>query len=209
MSTEAFTQTGCSEVRCAESATTLLDGRPMCRKHFLAHAYRYLASVDAQIADAEFHEGRGELAGRLLEEYMRHAADIACAPVAPGNLERAQVLDVLLWASELHGRLRRSPRVRARIPILVRCESLDKPWEEKTETELLSRHGFQFTCRHELEIHQTLLCVRLDKGCQIEARVVWTRRKASGEITAGLEFLADENFWTLETDAREPAAPRS
>ena len=49
---------------------------------------------------------------------MRGAADIACNPAPPSNLERARVIDVLLWASELHGRLRRSPRVPAQIPVL-------------------------------------------------------------------------------------------
>jgi hypothetical protein len=198
----------CSEEGCAETVVASVEERPLCRRHFLAFSYRALESIDAKIVESEFHENHGEATGRLLEECMRHAADIACAPVAPANIEKAQVLDVLLWASELHARLRRSARVPARIPILVRSEAPERPWEEKTQTELLSRHGFQFACRHEINPSDKLICIRLDNGWRTEARVAWTQRKDSGEILAGLEFLTDANFWALGGGAQESTAPK-
>lgn len=136
---------------------------------------------------------------------MRHAADIACAPAPPSNLERAQVLDVLLWASELHGRLRRSPRVSARVAVKLRSET--QQWEERVETQLLSRHGFQLTCGHELNVEDVLFCERLDVGWRTQVRVVWARRKETGATEAGFEFLKDENFWGIAT-AVPPAAER-
>lgn len=128
---------------------------------------------------------------------MRRAADIACAPAPPSNLERAQVLDVLLWASELHGRLRRGPRVKARMAVQLRSE--EQQWEENGETQLLSRHGFQLITRRELNVEDRVVCVRLDNNWQAEARVVWVRRSESGETEAGFEFLTDENFWGIST----------
>jgi hypothetical protein len=188
----------CAAEGCPEAAITLLEERDFCRAHFLATAYRHLESISAQIHDSHFHSEHGESACRFLEQCMRQAADIACGAELPGNLERAQVLDILLWASELHGRLRRGPRVRARIPILVRSEDPMRPWEEKTETRLLSLHGFHFQCRHELQTGAVLTCVRLDNGRRVDARVVWARSKDSGETEAGLQFLTDEDFWSLE-----------
>ena len=133
---------------------------------------------------------------------MRHAADIACAAAPPSNLERAQVLDVLLWASELHGRLRRSPRVRARMAVKL-CSDAQQ-WEETVDTQILSRHGFQLTCSHELNVEDMLTCVRLDNGWRTEARVAWARRKESGETEAGFEFVKDENFWGIATSLPMP-----
>jgi hypothetical protein len=122
-------------------------------------------------------------------------------------LERAQLLDILLWASDLHGCLRRGPRVRARIPILVRCEAPDGPWEEKSETYMLSAHGFSFLCRHELSKDQALTCVRLDTGRRQNVRVVWVRARQSGESEAGLEFLTLDDFWGFEAGAGVVAFP--
>ena len=202
MSQRVVSPVKCSSEGCSDEVVASVENLALCRKHFLASAYRQLESISAQIQDPRFHETHGEPVGRFLEDCMRHAADIACASAPPSNLERAQVLDVLLWASELHGRLRRSPRVRARVAVKLRSESLQ--WEERVETQLLSRHGFQLTCSHELNVEDMLSCERLDIGWRTQARVVWVRRKESGTTEAGFEFLKDENFWGI---ANPPSAP--
>ena len=138
---------------------------------------------------------------------MREATNIACAAEVLNNLERAQLLDILLWASDLYGRLRRGARVRACIPILVRSEDADKPWEEKTETLQLSVHGFCFLCWHELHTGDVLTCVRLDNGRRLGGRVAWTRPKDSGETEAGVEFVTDEDFWEMEASVATPLLP--
>jgi hypothetical protein len=147
------------------------------------------------------------LASRFLEQCMREATNIACAAEVLNNLERAQLLDILLWASELYGRLRRGPRVPAYIPILVRSEEAQKPWEEKTETLQISAHGFSFICRHELHNGDVLTCVRLDSGCRVGGRVAWARCKDSGETEAGVKFATDEDFWGMEAGVATPILP--
>ena len=197
----------CTAEGCVEAAVASLDERRVCLAHFVSGAYRRLESVAAQIQEADFHSERGDLAGRFLEECMREVTNIACASALPPNMERAQLLDIMLWASELHGRLRRGSRVRARIPILVRCEDAQKPWEEKTETLQLSVHGFWFLCRHELHGGDALTCVRLDNGRRAGARVAWARPKDSGETEAGVEFVTDEDFWDMEAAVVAPGFP--
>jgi hypothetical protein len=184
-----------------------LDEREVCRTHFLAGAYRQLESITVQIQEPEFHSQQGEVASHLLEQCMREATNIACAAEVLNNLERAQLLDILLWASDLYGRLRRGARVRACIPILVRSEDADKPWEEKTETLQLSVHGFCFLCRHELHTGDVLTCIRLDNGRRLGGRVAWTRSKDSGETEAGVEFVTDEDFWEMEASVSTPVLP--
>ena len=197
----------CAANQCAEAAVASFDDRAVCRAHFLASAYGHLESIASQIHEPNFHENHDESAARCLEQCMREATNIACGAEPPGNLERAQLLDILLWASELYGCLRRGPRVRARIPIWVRCEAPEGPWEEKSETHMLSTHGFSFLCRHELSKDQVLTCVRLDTGRRLDARVVWVRAKESGEIEAGLEFLRRDDFWGFESGAGVAAFP--
>jgi PilZ domain len=196
----------CSVDMCAEAAAARVEQQPVCRSHFLALSYRRLEAISEQIHLQEFHRASARAARGFLEECMRQAADITGAPVAPDNLERAQVLDVLLWASELHGHLRRGARVPTGIPVLVRSELPDLAWEEETKTQVLSRHGFQINCRRELRVEQVLTCVRLDNGWQARVRVVWTRRKGSGAFEVGLEFQTEENFWGLALG--DPAASR-
>ena len=187
----------CVEPECAEAAIASVGERSLCGKHFIAHCYRRLEAVSMQFREPGFHENQSEAVGHFFEECMRGAADIACAPVTPPNLEKAQVVDILLWASELHGRLRRSPRVSARIPVLLRSEVPGQPWEEKTETQILSRYGAQVCCQVEVHSGDALTCIRLDNGRRAESRVTWTHRKATGELEFGVEFASEDNFWGL------------
>lgn len=197
----------CAADGCAEASVASLENHPVCRTHFVTGAYRHLESIAAQIQEPHFHSRHGESAGQFLEQCMREATNIACAPELPSNLERAQLLDILLWASELYGRLRRGPRVRATIPILVRCENPQNPWEEKADTRQISMHGFSFLCRHELHESDFLTCVRLDTGRRVEARVAWARSQSSGETEAGVEFVTDEDFWAMEAGVTSPVFP--
>jgi len=198
----------CSESACTEPAIVLIGENRLCSKHFIEHSYQKLETISAVLREPAYDEHSAEASARQLEEFMRGAADIACSPAPPSNLERARVIDVLLWASELHGRLRRSPRVSARIPMLLRCESADHPWEEKTETFILSRHGMQLSCRSEIRPGDLLVCVRLDNGQRAEARVAWTHRNTGGGVGAGLEFTSNENFWGIDwSDVRELPKP--
>lgn len=197
----------CSAEGCLEAAVASLDECQVCRTHFVTGAYRHLESVAEQIQEPSFYSQHGELATRFLEQCMREVTNIACAAEPPDNLERARLLDILLWASELYGRLRRGPRVRASIPILVRSEDEQKPWEEKADTVVLSVHGFCFFCRHELHSGDILTCIRLDNGHRADARVAWTRSKDSGETEAGLEFITDEDFWGAEVSVAAPVFP--
>lgn len=192
----------CSVDTCSETAIVRVADQPVCRHHFLALCYRRLEAISGQIHLPEFHHANSDSAASFLEDCMRQAADIACATEAPDNLERAQVLDVLLWASELHSHLRRGPRLPGGIAIVLRSESAKEPWEERTETQGLSRHGLKVHCRRRVSAEQVLTCVRLDNGWSAQARVVWSRRMASGSFEAGLEFLTDTNFWELDVSGR-------
>ena len=194
----------CTAEGCAALAIASLDENWVCRAHFLSEAYGRLESIASQVLEPDFHSRHGELATRFLEQCMREVANIACASELPNNLERAQLLDILLWASELYGRLRRGSRVRANIPMVIRSQDEHNPWEEKTETIQLSVHGFSFLCHHELRVNDALACTRLDNGRRAAGRVAWARSSASGGTEAGVEFMVQEDFWGMEAAVDSP-----
>src|SRR3954466_9699816 len=139
----------CSLPGCHEGAVVSLETNSFCRAHFLAYCYKRLESISKSVSAKSYNitQEEADAASRFLQECMRAAADIASAQEMPSNMERAQVYDVLLWASELHGRLRRSPRRAARFPVLLRSEIPGSTWEVKTETAVVSRYGMSLTCR--------------------------------------------------------------
>ena len=99
----------CSVESCPETAIACLEDNAVCYRHFLKRAYARLESISSEMQDPHFLELHSDETGHFLEECIREAADIACVFASPDNLERARMLDVLLWASELHALLRRGP----------------------------------------------------------------------------------------------------
>jgi hypothetical protein len=193
-------QGNCSVRECGEPAAASIEEHAYCLKHFLLQCYERLDAIATQLHQRQFQETQSDAARRFLESCMRDAADIACAVLAPPNIEKAQLLDVLLWASELHGRLRRSPRLMSRTSVLLRSRTPGRFWEEKTETVLLSRHGAQITCSHQVVVNELLSFVSLDKGWETEVRVAWVLPRAPDIIDVGVEFLTDKNFWGLDSE---------
>jgi hypothetical protein len=189
----------CTEAGCAETAIVSLADMSVCRSHYLAYCYKRLEAIARKVSLKTYNmsQEEAESVTRFLQDCMRSAADIASAKEMPSNLERAQVYDVLLWASELHGRVRRSPRRAARYPILLRSDLPGRVWEVRAETQIISRHGMRVACNEDIRPKDTLTCIRLDNGRRAEATVAWTIRTDSGDLEAGLEFVREENFWEL------------
>lgn len=198
----------CSESGCAEAPIVSLGERSVCRAHYLAYCYGRLEAISQSVSVRNYAmtQEEAESANRFLQDCMRSAADFASSQQMPSNLERAQVYDVLLWASELHGRLRRSPRKAAQFPVLLRSDMPGRVWEARTETQVVSRHGMRVTCNADIRAKDTLTCIRLDNGRRAEATVAWARRTESGATEAGVEFVREENFWGLAWGAPSDAA---
>ena len=180
-------------------AIVSLADKSVCRTHYLSYCYKRLEAIAQNVSVKTYNmtQEEAESVNRFLQDCMRSAADIASSKEMPSNLERAQVYDVLLWASELHGRVRRSPRRAARFPILLRSDIPGRMWEVRAETQIVSRHGMRIICRADVRPKDTLTCIRLDNGRRAEAAVAWTAQTDSGDVEAGLELVREENFWEL------------
>ena len=100
----------CSERACDSAAATSLDQQAFCLNHFFLRCYARLEAVDPR--GQKSREDRVDLASMraFIEECSQKALEISFHYENLTNLERARLLDILLWASELFLILR-APRV--------------------------------------------------------------------------------------------------
>ena len=100
----------CSEAACDCAAATSLAQQTLCLNHFLLRCYAKLEAVDPR--GQKSREERVDLAAMraFIEECSHKALEVSLRREDLTNLERARLLDILLWASELFLILR-APRI--------------------------------------------------------------------------------------------------
>lgn len=91
----------CCESACHSAAATSLDRQALCLNHFLLRCYAQLEAVDPR--GQKSREQRVDLAAMraFIEECSRKTLEVCLQSEHLTNLERARLLDILLWASEL------------------------------------------------------------------------------------------------------------
>jgi hypothetical protein len=195
----------CDVAECGRAAAAWLDGRAICRVHFIADCYTRLDQYE------EVRKGPGlsatdtEAVRRFINECTRQADEIEHHADDLDNLDRAKLLHIILSASELGRHLRRSPRKAAAIPVRLSSERLGGAWEEDTETVLVSRYGALVRCKHGAKAGETIHVIRADTGERVLARVAWQRPHEYDDARIGVEFVGCENFWGLDWGVVEEA----
>ena len=187
----------CSFSGCDHPACTLLERRSLCQKHFFGACYegleRWTERLQENLSDTDI-----ELARHFASECVQQTAALAMNRTDLDNLGRAQLLDIIFWASDIILRLRRSPRKVASVRVRLRWEKAGSVWEEEAETRVLSRYGALVESRYSLETGETLFVERLDTGRRTQARVVWQRCKEPAKWEIGIEFVDCDNFWQMD-----------
>src|SRR3989442_13901371 len=89
---------------------------------------------------------------QFLGECYRQVAQFASNVKEFTGLERAQLIDILLRATDLSRQLRQSPRLGASIPVELRCE---EPGGARKEG-----YGALLKCHHPVRAGEILLVVR-------------------------------------------------
>jgi hypothetical protein len=93
------TRVSCSRAECLRSAVTVLGDKDYCFDHFCSRCYELLERnqrLPGQTSSQEFREELAEL-----DECARRALEISFGRVDLNNLDRARLLDILLWAGDL------------------------------------------------------------------------------------------------------------
>lgn len=193
----------CGVTNCRQAASLHLEGKPFCAPHFISAGYERMDEYSDVIADHRFEEAAAEQMWQFLVECIEGAADLTQHAENLDNLQRARLFDILLCASDLSRRLRRSARREASISVSVRSEKLGRAWEEDARTKVVSRHGALLEIEHPAEPGDTLTIARPDTGAETKARVAWRRSQKGGHYEVGVEFLGCDNFWELQWDGAE------
>ncbi len=193
----------CGFAGCKEPTAALLEGRSLCREHFVSVCQARLEGYAQLQSERRLSEEEAGSVGRFIHECVRQADRIETSAKGLKDEERSKLIDLLFAGAALGCHLRRSPRRAASIRIRVQSKGSTKQWEEETETRLISRHGAFVEFQHPVEINERLRVVRMDYGREAQARVAWYRRKRRGQSEAGLEFTDCENFWEVDWDALE------
>ena len=188
----------CSFLGCEDPAASSLEGCSFCREHFISTCYEQLDQCGSWQEARLSPDRTSESARQFLGECYRQVAQLASNVKEFTGLERAQLIDILLRATDLSYRLRQSPRLAASIPVELRCEEPGGAWEEETQTKQISRYGALLKCQHPVRAEEILLVVRLDTGRQVQARVARRQRKIGGVQEIGIEFLDRDNFWNMD-----------
>jgi len=179
----------CSVPECQQSSTAAPSLGRMCLKHFIKASYRTLEELNRSTHTWSVGGAAWDSARRFVQECVQIATSFTQQKIQVSNLERAQLVDITIWAAELGHRLRRSPRNPLAITIRLISEMPGQMWEEETYTLDLSRHGARTKCQHVVKNDDVLRVVRLDTAEQLNARIVWQRQKTPGTQEIGIEFL--------------------
>ena len=96
----------CSRVDCPEQIVTTLAEKDFCFEHFCSQCYELLERrqrrSDYACSPAEYWEEISRL-----DECSRRALEISFSGLELNNLDRARLLDILLWAGDLSSEMRR------------------------------------------------------------------------------------------------------
>lgn len=108
------TKLSCSRVECLRSAVTALGDKDYCFDHFCSRCYELLERNQRMAGLASTEKFREELAE--LDDCARRALEISFSRVELNNLDRARLLDILLWAGDLTTALRHRKTAPPEIP---------------------------------------------------------------------------------------------
>jgi hypothetical protein len=100
----------CGSKACNGPSITSLDHEAFCVDHFLLRCYEKLGEVDPR--GRKFSAEQTDIVSMrdFIEECSQRALEVSLHSASLSNLQRARLLDVLLWAGELYLFLR-EPRL--------------------------------------------------------------------------------------------------
>lgn len=86
---------------CSRPVVTIFRHEPLCLDHFCSKSYEFLDSVDQHLQSNSASPSCTTEQLRVADECARKALDICLSKIMLINLERARLLDILLWSGDI------------------------------------------------------------------------------------------------------------
>jgi hypothetical protein len=98
----------CAVGGCSRDAVLLFDSRAMCLDHLISYCYSRLESYEAVECSEETSEETGFYisSARFIDECVPRLVILLVDCLDLSNLERARLLDIVLWANQIDDRQR-------------------------------------------------------------------------------------------------------
>jgi hypothetical protein len=90
----------CRYASCAESAITAVGNEDLCCDHFVMRCYEFLEQIDAERAKSISDLTRFAMLKSSANSYLQGALEVSLKSATLSNLQRARLLDIILWAGE-------------------------------------------------------------------------------------------------------------
>ena len=107
----------CHSIGCLQPPAGLLEGYFYCRGHFIVTCYAKLEYCSDLLRNRTFSEETFEAIRRFIGECTQQTARLSETARDLNSFERARLLDILFYASDIGSHMRRSPRKTLTIPV--------------------------------------------------------------------------------------------
>jgi len=95
------TSAACFFAGCSRPVVAIFRHESLCLDHFCSKSYEFLDSVNQHLqSNSTSPSGTSEQL-RVADECARKALDICLSKMILNNLERARLLDILLWSGDI------------------------------------------------------------------------------------------------------------
>ena len=91
----------CGHSGCSEPGVATFGAGTLCSEHFLVACYEVLERLDRMGSSARATEARE--AKRVADECARGVLEVSLNAAELSNLQKARLLDILLWAGDIPG----------------------------------------------------------------------------------------------------------
>jgi len=91
----------CGRSDCSEPGVATFGARTLCSEHFLDACYEVLGRLDGGMELSERGATETREAKRAADECARGVLEVSLNAAELSNLQKARLLDVLLWAGDI------------------------------------------------------------------------------------------------------------
>ena len=90
----------CLFASCQEPAITAIGDKDLCCDHFVGRCYEVLEQIDTERTRNSSDPMQAAALKKSVNNCLQGALEVALRPITLSNLQKARLLDIMLWAGE-------------------------------------------------------------------------------------------------------------